>query len=100
MGDGDACTALVDRLLPYHDIFQVSGGWYAGSTARYLALLAAALGDDAGAEEWFARAEADHVRAVTPLWLARGRVDWAEFLLARGITPGPGAGHRGARRRG
>jgi len=84
VGDGDACAALTDRLLPFHDIFQVSGGWYAGSTARYLAILSVALGDDDGAEEWFARAEADHIRAVTPPWLARGRVDWAEFVLGRG----------------
>jgi len=31
VGDLHACRALFDLLLPYHDIFQVTGGWYAGS---------------------------------------------------------------------
>lgn len=84
VGDLDACRALFDLLLPYHDIFQVTGGWYAGSTARYLALLAAALGEEAEADRWFAQAIEDHTRAGTPPWLARTRVDWAESLLRRG----------------
>jgi hypothetical protein len=74
----------VRELLPYHDIFQVAGGWYAGSTARYLALLAAALGQEAATDRWFAQAIEDHTRTGTPPWLARTRVDWAEHLLRRG----------------
>jgi hypothetical protein len=70
--------------LPYHDIFQMTGGWYAGSTARYLALLAGALGQEGDADRWFAQAVEDHTRAGTPPWLARTRVDWAESLLRRG----------------
>ena len=98
VGDRDACRALFDRLLPYHDIFQVTGGWYAGSTARYLALLAATLGDEAEADRWLAQAIEDHTRARTPPWLARTRVDWAESLLRRGdetrATVGTGCGRR------
>ena len=84
VGDRDACRALIDQLSPQHDVFQVTGAWYAGSTARYLAILTAALGDDEAADHWFAAAERDHVRAVAPPWLARTRVDWAEQLLPRG----------------
>ena len=78
VGNREACRALFDVLLPYHDIFQMTGSWYAGSTARYLALLAAALGQEAEADRWFAQAVEDHTRAGTPPWLARTRVDWAE----------------------
>ena len=84
VGDRDACRALIDQLSPQHDVFQVTGAWYAGSTARYLAILSVALGDDEAADHWFTAAERDHVRADTPPWLARTRVDWAEQLLARG----------------
>ena len=84
VGDRDACRALIDQLSPQHDVFQVTGAWYAGSTARYLAILSVALGDDEAADHFFTAAERDHVRADTPPWLARTRVDWAELLLARG----------------
>ena len=84
VGDRDACRALIDQLSPQHDVFQVTGAWYAGSTARYLAILSVALGDDEAADHWFMTAERDHVRADTPPWLARTRLDWAEVLLARG----------------
>jgi len=87
-GDLAACRALYDLLLPYHDIFQVTGGWYAGSTARYLALLATALGHEAEADRWFAQGVEDHTRVGTPPWLARTRVDWAEYLLRRGEVEG------------
>ena len=84
VGDRDACRALIDQLSPQHDVFQVTGAWYAGSTARYLAILSVALGDDEAADHFFTAAERDHVRADTPPWLARTRVDWAELLLAHG----------------
>jgi hypothetical protein len=84
VGDRDACRALFDLLLPFHDIFETTGGWYAGSTARYLALLADALEQDVEADRWYIRAIEDHARAATPPWLARTRVDWAECLLRRG----------------
>ncbi len=84
VGERDACRAMIDQLEPQQDVFQITGAWYAGSTARYLAILSAALGDDEAADHWFMAAERDHVRADTPPWLARTRVDWAELLLARG----------------
>ena len=46
VGERDACRAMIDQLEPQQDIFQITGAWYAGSTARYLAILSAALGDD------------------------------------------------------
>ena len=46
-------------------------------------MLAAALGQEAEADRRFAQAIEDHTRAGTPPWLARTRVDWAEYSLGR-----------------
>ena len=84
VADTEACQALFERLLPYHDIHQVTGFWYSGSTARYLALLSAAIGNEDDADRWFTQAIEDHERIASPPWLARTRIDWAEHLLRRG----------------
>jgi len=81
--DKSACRALYDRLLPFHDVHQWTGCWYSGSTARYLALLAVALSDEADADRWFIQAIEDHRRIGSPSWLARTRIDWAEHLVGR-----------------
>jgi hypothetical protein len=94
VADTEACQALYECLLPYHDIHQVTGFWYSGSTARYLALLSAAMGHEDDADRWFAQAIEDHERIASPPWLARTRIDWAEHLLRR---PEPGRAHDLAR---
>jgi hypothetical protein len=81
---GPACRAMYEHLLRVADIHQVTGGWYLGSTAGYLATVTDALGRPDEADQWFARAEAEHEIMRTPTWLARGRLDWAESKRRRG----------------
>jgi class 3 adenylate cyclase len=83
VGHQQACAALYDRLVVMPHIHQATGGWYLGSTTRYLALLTDALGRPQEADTWFARAVEAHKRMRTPPWLARGRLDWADSLLRR-----------------
>lgn len=81
-----ACEIFYERLQPFSDVHQSTGGWYLGATARYLGLLSDALGSFQEANEWFALAEREHEMMHTPPWLARGRLDWAEALMRRGET--------------
>jgi class 3 adenylate cyclase/tetratricopeptide (TPR) repeat protein len=78
------CEAFIAILRPLHDIHQVTGGWYLGSTTRYLGRLAAALGRHDEADEWFAQAVVEHERIESPTWLARTQLDWADEYLRRG----------------
>jgi len=82
--DKNACEALIDLFLPYHDTHLATGFFYAGSMARYLAILFAAVGDHVSADGWFTQAIANHASFRTPPWLARTRIDWAEDLHRRG----------------
>ena len=81
-----ACEIFYERLEPFSDLHQSTGGWYLGATARYLGLLSDALGFFEDANGWFAQAERKHEMMDTPPWLARGRLDWAEALMRRGET--------------
>ena len=83
VGHGPACRALYDLLLPTCGMHQATGFFYAGSTDRYLGVLAAAVGDDEAADQWFASAVDGHERMKSPAWLVRSRLDWAECLAAR-----------------
>lgn len=84
VGHGKACRIFYERMLPECDEHQITGGWYLGATSRYLGLLTNSLGRYEEADEWFARAEADHSRIQSPPWLARGLLDWAESCQRRG----------------
>ena len=79
-----ACRDLFEKMLAVADVHQATGGWYLGSTARYLGLLCDALDRSDEADGWFSRAEAEHEVMRTPAWLARGLLDWAESLVRRG----------------
>ena len=77
-----AAGALYDLLAPKHDLHSVTGGWYGGSYARLLGLLAGVL-ERGEATAWLARAEEDHRAVGSPTWLARSHLDWADHLAGR-----------------
>ena len=79
-----AAQQWYDLLVVDPERHFVTGGWYIGSPARNLGMLASALDRDGEATQWFERAAAAHERMSTPPWLARGLLDWAEHELARG----------------
>lgn len=79
--DRRSAFALHRLLAPTHDLHLVTGGWYLGSTARYLALLDVALGRAEDAERWFAEAEEAHRSGESPPWLARTLLNHAELLV-------------------
>jgi len=83
-GHQRACAIFYDRLLPWCDLHPATGGWYLGAAARYLGLLCDALGHIQEADDWFAKAGAEHTRIQSPPWLARGLLDWAESHHRRG----------------
>jgi hypothetical protein len=86
--DERVCRIFYARLLPFADMHQATGNWYLGGTARYLGLLSDALGRADEADEWFAKAEAQHAGIQSPPWLARGLLDWAESRQRRGQQDG------------
>jgi class 3 adenylate cyclase len=83
VGDEGSRQIFLERMLRYAGLHQATGGWYLGSNARYLALLADSLGRHGEADDWFAQAESDHEQMGSPTWLARGLVDWAESRRRR-----------------
>jgi DNA-binding winged helix-turn-helix (wHTH) protein len=91
-----AAVALADRALgerlyamlapyPHHN---TPNGllWYQGSVSQVLGLLAALLGDDAGAERHFEDALAMNERTGQRPQVARTRFAYAQFLASRGET--------------
>ena len=84
VGHHEACSIFYERMLRYAGLHQMTGGWYLGSTARYVGLLCDALGRAEEADAWFAQAAAEHVRIQSPPWLARGLLDWADSQQRRG----------------
>ena len=84
VGDREACRTLLTLVERLDDCFFVTGAWFAGSTTRTRAILAAALGDENYADHLFEQAEVGFQEAQSPPWLARTRVDWAEQCLRLG----------------
>jgi tetratricopeptide (TPR) repeat protein len=82
--DEQACRALLRILSPYHDVANMTGGWFGGSYARNLALLSDSLGEYEASEAWFAEAHDFHERLASRPWSARTKVDQALRLLERG----------------
>jgi hypothetical protein len=87
--DRPRARLLYDLLLPYAERSVVVGFGIAchGAAARYLAMLASALGFDAEAVEHFERALALNARMGARALLAHTQHEYAEFLLLR-AAPG------------
>ena len=88
--DPAACQAIYDILVPKHDVALWTGGFYAGSTARSLGILASALGLRE-ATTWFEEALVVHTGLDSPPWAARTHLDWAEHLVDQGELDAAGA---------
>ena len=91
VGPPSAVEVLYEKLKPWAGQVAWSGISTNGSLARYVGLLAAAMGRHDEAQEHFAAAAEVHERVDAPIFLARTRLDWAQSLLARG---GPGDAER------
>lgn len=89
LDDAEAAGALHAQLAPFPELHVVGDVAIRtlGSTSRYVALLAATLGRADEADAAFSVAHLHHRRLGTPVWLAHGQADHAQFLLARG-APG------------
>lgn len=83
MRDRAACRSIYDILLPKHDAALWTGGFYAGSTARSLGILGAAL-DLPEVRQWIEAALRIHKGIESPTWAARTHLDWAEQLVEQG----------------
>ena len=80
----DAASDLYDRLLPWEHQIGLTGCSTWGGVARYLGMLAAALGRHDDAEAHYRRSAEIHEQIGAAVFLARTRLGWAELLLARG----------------
>jgi class 3 adenylate cyclase/tetratricopeptide (TPR) repeat protein len=83
LGDRGAATALYEQLRPWGEQIATNAATSEGSVARYLGLLAAALGREDDFDEHFAAGQRANERHGAPIYVARTQVDWAEALLAR-----------------
>jgi tetratricopeptide (TPR) repeat protein len=78
-----AAQYLYDRLAPWRAHIDCPGNTVNGSVARYLGLLAAALGRLDAAETHFNEALRAHERIQAPYWIATTRLEKAQMLLER-----------------
>ena len=87
LGDANRAKPLYELLLPYADrgIVVGRGGYWLGSVARYVAILAALMGRYEEAEDHFEKALEMHRRMQAPPWIAHTRFDLARMLLRRGF---------------
>lgn len=79
----NAAECLIGLLEPYADQVVVAASMPFGAVSHYLALLAAALGDEDRADAAFSAAVDLHARMVAPAFLAGTRTEWARLLLRR-----------------
>ena len=101
LGDSIRAKPLYDLLLPYADrnIVVGRGGFWLGSVARCVGILATLMGRYEEAEEHFDKALEMHRRMQATPWQAQTRFDLARMLLRRGFVGDVAAGRRAARRR-
>jgi len=94
LGDAERAAVLYERLLPYADRVAVTYSEIGlGSVARYLGLLAAAIGRPSEAELHLDAAEEANRRIGARPWLERSRRDRERLSSARAAARGPrGAG--------
>jgi len=71
-------------LAPYADRYPCVGTSIRYSVSLVLAVLAVRTSQHERAEQHFADAEAHHLRVGARGWLARTRLEWGRYLLARG----------------
>jgi tetratricopeptide (TPR) repeat protein len=91
VGPPEALEPLYAHLHPWRDQVAWNGLTTNGSVARYVGLLASAMGRHDEAGEHFAAAAEVHERVDAPIFLARTQLDWAQSLAARA---GPGDADR------
>jgi DNA-binding SARP family transcriptional activator/tetratricopeptide (TPR) repeat protein len=93
----EACALLGDRRLAqrFYDLLVAREGlciiggrgvYFRGAATRYLGLLAATLGRDDDAVRHLEVALRTNTRAQAPPWVARGQLELARALLARGLS--------------
>ena len=106
LGDADRAEKLYQLLLPYRDLALLVpiATICCGATARYLGMLAGAMGDWAAAEQHFeASLDLDERLQAWP-WLTHTKHEFALMLRARGRpgdsrSGGAAAGRGGSQRR-
>jgi signal peptidase I len=85
VGDLEAATVLHGLLQEKMTMGLCADGLVAGPAARLLALLEQMLGRVEEADRHFAQAIEFSRRLGSPVWVARGELDWAEAWMARGV---------------
>jgi tetratricopeptide (TPR) repeat protein len=84
IGDRHAAAALFQILLPLDGTQLGSGPVGCGPASRLLALLEALLGQPEEADRHFAQAVIGSQEIMSPVWVARCHLEWAEILFERG----------------
>jgi hypothetical protein len=87
IGDRHAAAGLHEILQPHDGTQLGSGPVGCGPASRLLALLETLLGRPADADRHFAQAVAFSHGLMSPVWLARCQLEWAQILFERGETP-------------
>jgi hypothetical protein len=88
LGEADKAGRLFQLLEPYQHQCVFFGPSWLGSTAHYLGLMAAVVGDCEEANHHFAHGVDAHTRVGSPVWRAHTQLRWGEMLL-EGKGPGP-----------
>jgi hypothetical protein len=83
LDDRAGAAVLLDRLMPYPEMFSVIAGMSVGCTGYFLGLLQATLGRLDAAIAHLAEAADIYERVGAPAHLGRTQVAWARALLAR-----------------
>ena len=92
LGDAERAAVLYERLLPYADRVAVTYSEISlGSVARYLGLLAAAIGRPSEAEQHLDAAEKANRRIGARPWLDRSRRDRERLSSASAAARRPRA---------
>ena len=100
LNDRHAAERLTDRLSPYQTQIAANSADCLGAVSHYLGLLAATLGRDTQAEEFFLDAIERHERLETPFFQASTRIELARLTYAAPRTrPRPPRPRPRARRR-
>jgi class 3 adenylate cyclase len=88
LADRAAAEELHATLSPFDGLICGTGGICCGPGARLLARLEVVLDRPDDADRHFADAVAQARNLASPVWEARGLLDWADALVARGDEAG------------
>ncbi len=86
IGDRRAASDLCEILRPHDGIQMTSGSVGCGPASRLLANLEVLLGRPTDADRHFDEAIAFSRGLMSPVWMARCQLDWAQTWLERGET--------------